>query len=330
MRWVGALEAVAPTNEKRKIWSEADFPVRFKVRPKVMLDPDFGFPMEKLESKVIFYQGPEQAGGFKGFLRFSPNHFKRTEDGELILKLLQEAEKNPERIPVDPAKLHRRLFSAATKKGKRSVETLVAIPGHETPLLRTKEQSVQEESPAGTDHTQTQHLLLTLGAELGYDVWVARNDRGKIFDRGPLGELPRIVSKLPKMPSDAADKTIELIDVLWLQRNSIVAAFEVECTTSIYSGLLRMSDLISLHPHLNIKLFIVAPDERRDKVEQEILRPTFKLREKPLSEVCGFLPLSVLEKKVEGVRSLGLLSSLKSDFLDQLAERFGEDDATGK
>ena len=86
-----------------------------------------------------------------------------------------------------------------------------------------------------------------------------------------------------------------------------------------------MSDLISLHPHLNIKLFIVAPDERRDKVEQEILRPTFKLREKPLSEVCGFLPLSVLVKKVEGVRSLGLLSSLKSDFLDLLTERFGDE-----
>ena len=49
--------------------------------------------------------------------------------------------------------------------------------------------------------------------------------------------------------------TIELIDVLWLQGNAIVAAFEVESTTSIYSGLLRMSDLVAMQPNLNIPLW---------------------------------------------------------------------------
>ena len=41
------------------------------------------------------------------------------------------------------------------------------------------------------------------------------------------------------------NQTIELIDVLWLDGNAIVAAFEIESTTSIYSGLLRMSDLLA-------------------------------------------------------------------------------------
>ena len=71
-----------------------------------------------------------------------------------------------------------------------------------------------------------------------------------------------------------------------------MAAFEVECTTSVYSGLLRMSDLMALQPNLDINLYLVAPDERREKVKQEILRPTFSLREKPLAEVWAS---SVLE-----------------------------------
>jgi hypothetical protein len=79
-----------------------------------------------------------------------------------------------------------------------------------------------------------------------------------------------------------------------LKGNSIIAAFEVEKTTSIYSGLLRMSDLLALQPNLNIKLYLLAPEDRRNKVEQEILRPTFQLKEKPLSQICGFISISEL------------------------------------
>ena len=60
-----------------------------------------------------------------------------------------------------------------------------------------------------------------------------------------------------------------MIDVLWLQGEAIVAAFEVEHTTTIYSGLLRMADLVSMQPNLKLDLFIVAPDERREKVLHE-------------------------------------------------------------
>ena len=85
-----------------------------------------------------------------------------------------------------------------------------------------------------------------------------------------------------------------------------------------------MSDLLALQPNLKISLYIVAPDERGSKVSQEILRPTFTLREKPLAEICGFISSSELFEKVEGAKQLGLTSSLKPDFLDQLAEYFTE------
>jgi hypothetical protein len=142
------------------------------------------------------------------------------------------------------------------------------------------------------------------------------------------GDLPGVIQELPTQFNEATNRTIELIDVLWLKGNSIVAAFEVECTTSIYSGLLRMSDLLALQPNLEINLFLVAPDERREKVKQEILRPTFSLREKPLAEVCGFLGFEKLTEKVEGIRKLGLASSLKPDFLQKTAEFFTAENDT--
>ena len=133
-----------------------------------------------------------------------------------------------------------------------------------------------------------------------------------------------MVEQLPTQFNEATTRTIELIDVLWLSGNSIVAAFEVECTTAIYSGLLRMSDLLSLQPNLDINLFLVAPDERRDKVEQELLRPTFSLRDKPLCRTCGFVSFNILTEQLAGIRKLGLAQSLTPSFMRSVAEYFGD------
>jgi hypothetical protein len=214
------------------------------------------------------------------------------------------------------------LFKAERRKGKSTVPTVVSVPEPDEDEATT---GGEEEIAPATRHTEIQYHLLALGAEMGFDVWVARNDRTRKWKGITLAELPRMVSELPTQFNEATNRTIELIDVLWLKGNSIVAAFEVECTTAIYSGLLRMSDLLALQPNLEINLFLVAPDERQDKVEQEILRPTFALREKPLGRVCGFIGFSTLTDKLEGIRKLNLAASLKPDFLQMTARYFSED-----
>ena len=291
MRWVGALEVIGPSDDKRDIWSVAEFPERVAVKPLVMLDAENGVPMSELEGKVEFYQGSFDRPGYKAFIRRSPNPFKRPGDGELVMQLLRRAQANPISRPVDPAKLARKpLLKAETKKGKKTVQTLVSIPEADEDGGGTLTPTEEVVGAGATPHTEIQHRLLRLGAEMGFEVWVARNDRSKTCDGDTLGNLPGMVEALPTQFNEATNRTIELIDVLWLKGNSIVAAFEVECTTAIYSGLLRMGDLLALQPNLNISLYIVAPGERKNKVEQEILRPTFMLRKKPLVEICGFLP----------------------------------------
>lgn len=329
MRWVGALEVIGPTNDTSTIWMDADFPVRFEVRPLILLEPEHGIPMDELEGRVDFFTGPQGRGKFKGFVRGSPRLFKYQDDGRLILDLIQKAQQQPIVRPVDPKKLARKpynLFKAERVKGKTTIPITVTVPEPE----EFDEQARERTSPSDetvrstTQHTEIQYSLLCLGIDMGLDVWVAMNDRSKRWDGKVLGLLPHMVTKLPTQFNDATTRTIELIDVLWLKGNSIVAAFEVECTTSVYSGLLRMSDLLSLQPNLDINLYLVAPDDRRSKVQQEILRPTFELREKPLSKICGFLAFSNLMEKVEGIHRLGIAQSLKPDFLEKTAEFFGE------
>ncbi len=66
--------------------------------------------------------------------------------------------------------------------------------------------------------------------------------------------------------------------MLWLDRRdgTIHAAFEVEHTTSIYSGIVRMLNL-ALGPCGNLLkgIFLVAPDSREADVRAQMARPAF-------------------------------------------------------
>jgi hypothetical protein len=331
MRWVGALEVGDRSTDTKRIWKDQEFPVRFDVKPLVMLEPEHGVPMEELKGRVSFFATDKDRGKYRGFVRGSPNLFKDSKDAELILSLLRDAEKSPISRPVDPKKLARKpLYRLEPKRGATEQVTLVSIPEPEETSVGSETQTAASIEPATTRHTEIQHRLLSLGAELGLEVWVARNDRSKKWNGVALGALPKILDRLPTQFNEATTRTIELIDVLWLSGNSIVTAFEVECTTSVYSGLLRMSDLLALQPNLDINLYLVAPDERRDKVEQELLRPTFSLREKPLAKICGFLPFTTLCEKLDGIKKLGLSESLKPTFLRTTAEFFTGETTEGE
>ena len=325
MRWIGALEVLGQSDDKSQIWKDAEFPSRVRVKPMVLLAPENGVPMDALKGKVRFFQNDKDRGKFKGFVRGSPAMFRPKEDGDLILRLLQEAARSPVSRPVDAKKLARKpYFKAERLKGRQQIATLVSVPDSEEAESQDRPELVDktETKTATTRHTEIQHDLMTIGADMGFDIWVARNDRSRNWNGKELGKLPNVIDELPTQFNEVTNRTIELIDVLWLKGNSVVAAFEVECTTSVYSGLLRMSDLLALQPNLEINLFLAAPDERREKVKQEILRPTFSLKEKPLAENCGFLGFGRLTEKLDGIRKLGVASSMKPDFLTKTAEYF--------
>jgi hypothetical protein len=181
-------------------------------------------------------------------------------------------------------------------------------------------QAVPHNEP-GLTHDEIQLLLLNMGAALGLDVWVAANDRGKTVSGQAFSSLPRLRASLPTQFDPGLMKIIQNIDVLWLRGNGIEAAFEIEHTTSVYSGLLRMSDLVTLHPNFHIRLYVVAPDIRESKVLQEIVRPTFEGLPRPLREFCGCITYSRILVEAKTVTKYG--SQLKPGFLNNIA-RFAD------
>jgi hypothetical protein len=141
-------------------------------------------------------------------------------------------------------------------------------------------------------------LLVKLGQKLGFDVWVAKNDQAKLAAVNGDTIVNATLHSLPRLSGNPrVQNTIELIDVLWLRNGDCEAAFEVECTTAVYSGLLRMSDLVTLQPNIATRMYIVAPETRREKVRAEILRPTFsEALTRPLHRICRFLSIEKLRQ----------------------------------
>ncbi|MFI5200941.1 MAG: hypothetical protein ACHQNE_00960 [Candidatus Kapaibacterium sp.] len=324
-RWVGALRVIKQSTDKSKIWSSEDFPARLEVEPLITLDAQYGLLMDDLEGKVSFFEGPKQKGKYKGVVRASPRKLDVGDDGKTIFSLLEKANKNRISRPFDPKKLaYKPHYLVKPKKGQKAIEVTIPEP-EELPKQELKLIEAAEKAQT-TQHTEIQYHLLKLGSDMGFDVWVARNDRSRTWKGQILGQLPKMVTELPTQFNEATNKTIELIDVLWLKGNSIVAAFEVESTTSVYSGLLRMSDLLALQPNLEIKLYLLAPDDKSERVQQQIMRPTFALREKPIPEVCGFIPFGPFLERIKQINQMKLASSLKPEFLDTLAQYFPADE----
>jgi hypothetical protein len=286
-RFIGLLEVVSqPFRDDSKIWKDESFPCRLRVKATIVLTPETAVPVQDLREELSVFADLKTPHAWTGHFRGSPARWK-TPDALAVIKALEAAKTNPVVREVDPAKLARRPKALAAKIGP------VSVPG-------TDESGVAEAEiePETRPHTELQALLLRLGSDMGLDVWVARNDRGREWEGTKLGQLPRVKADLPLQFDEATTRTIELIDVLWLKGNAIVAAFEVESTTSIYSGLLRMADLLAMQPNINIPLFLVAPGERRNRVIAEVNRPTFRRLEPPLVEMCRYISFENLRKRV--------------------------------
>lgn len=178
-----------------------------------------------------------------------------------------------------------------------------------------------EVSSEARQSIQIQAKVAQIGASMGFRIWVPRSDRARVLEHCPPKASHAFLDSLPLNYDDTTLRTVENIDVLWLKGRSMARAFEIEHTTAIYSGILRMADLLALQPNMNIRLHIVAPDEKRDKVLREIKRPVFSLLDRgPLYETCTF----VSYEAVEALFSTPHLAHMSDTIIEEY-EEFAED-----
>lgn len=123
-----------------------------------------------------------------------------------------------------------------------------------------------------SDHVKMQWKLIGLGLKCGSKVWIPASDQKKIREQYQFDEFETNFAA----GLDTQTRYVENIDVVWKEEFRIDAAFEIENTTSIYSGLLRFADLSLVAPNTIYPLFIVAPRDKRNRLIEQLKRPTFR------------------------------------------------------
>jgi hypothetical protein len=282
-RWIGLFEVTDQAYEDgTPLFADENDPfvVRLPIKTHVWLAPEHGIPIHDpaLWQKLSFTKNhvPTSAT-WTGSVRTSLALLETT-DAKLLEKRLRAQARDPAIYPIEAKDARLIEHHRVRREGG---EVTVSVPEDEEIGLtppKTARESIK-----------VQALLAKIGATMGFRVWIPANDRANVLREQPSVE-PSLLAQLPLNYDSTTLKTIENIDVLWLKGRSMARAFEVEHTTAIYSGILRMADLLALQPNMDIRLHIVGPDDRRQKVFEEIRRPVFSLIEgKPLQERCTFI-----------------------------------------
>ena len=314
-RWFGLLEVVeGPFIDHAPLFYPEDDPfiVRFRVRPLVVLEIEKAVPIREDEvwnALSFTREHARTSRTWTGKLRGSLVPLDEP-DGRLIEELLVRQASDTGRLyPLDEDQ-YRKLATLTVRRADKDV--VVTVPEDAEPDAEPE----QAQEVFARESHQIQALIADIGARMGMTIWIPRSDRSAVIGEREV-QPDNVAERLPLNYDDVTLSTIENIDVLWLRGRSIVRAFEVEHTTSIYSGILRMADLIALQPNMDIKLHIVAPLSKRDKVFQEIRRPVFSLLEHgALAERCTYLSYDSLRELAQQQH----LEHMGDTVLDEYAE----------
>ena len=314
-RWCGALRVESEAFEDTEpIFSDPDpFTIRFTIKPIVLLEPEYSIPIRdnKIWNSLSMTQSHDKnSSSWTGFFRGSLNKFS-DEDGLLVLRILEEQSK-------------RRILQPLSERDKRmlkvqKIRTITGVVEVEIPDDDPEDIAATGLLPptAREESLRMQAKVAQIGAEMGFRIWLPANDKAHVQQYISSDVHDSILGILPLNYDEKTLETIERIDVLWLKGRSIARAFEVEHTTAIYSGILRMADLLALQPNMNIRLHIVAPEQRRDKVLQEIRRPVFSLLDRgPLHEQCTYLSYESVDK----LKTMPNLSHIKDSIIEEYEE----------
>ena len=315
-----ALAALAEVSgdyftSEEPVWSNGVFPHRIPIRFHLFIPLEERPPiLGELRDTLIAAFGNKY-----GFGMITQQPLPEVEQVNTVLKIIKSRNnalsKTIEELDQKMADAEQ-LRKSELEKSKRTKKKTATVTTENIPI----EEEAQTPKELGL-HSNAQSLLIELGKATGCEVWVATNDKNRECDGKNLGE--GCLKSFPSLGlSSEAIKRISYIDVIWIKQRVPVYAFEVEATTSIYSGLLRMSDLLAVVPALKIKLFIVAPKERQGKVMDELARPTFE--KIGLSDFCGFISIEDLDALLRKVR--GIAGYVQSSVVDTIATSYDDDD----
>lgn len=325
-RWCGLLRVSSDAFiDHTPIYADPDpYVVRLRVEPIVALDLVHAIPIfddaiwprlsltKDLERRSF---GWAQTAGLR-----QPLSVLNEEDAALLETVLRQQAHQQIEYPLTPQDRQR----LETPRTVRTVDRTVVV---QVPEAAPADAPDADEEPSTAEGPRASHViqgtLAKIGIAMGFRIWIPRADRQKVLNQIPPDEHVYFLDDLPLNYDDTTLRTIEQIDVIWLKNRSMARAFEVEHTTAVYSGLLRMADLLALQPNMDIRLHIVAPVEKQEKVLREIRRPVFSLLDRgPLYESCSYLSYEAVQQ----IAGMHHLAHMNHSILDEYAELAQEEE----
>jgi len=142
-----------------------------------------------------------------------------------------------------------------------------------------------------SDHDMAIERLVEIAGSKGLKAHIGETEQTKCIALCKLSSpLPQRVQGMPK----AARDIIEQIDVIWHNGGKgIVAAFEVERTTTITSGIDRFRNLLTAAPESEVELYLVVPKSRGNEVRNKLGSPAN--RKDGLHKKIGYIYLEDLD-----------------------------------
>jgi hypothetical protein len=232
-RWFGLLEVVqGPFIDETPIFlPESDpFVVRFHVRPVVWLDIDRAIPIHEdpIWAGLSFTRGLDKGSiAWTGKVRGSLVRLL-DRDGKFLTEQLTAQAVGGQLYPLDEQDSRKLRTHTVTRTDK---VVTVSVPDD----VAAMDEAIIAPEVETRESIRVQALIASIGARMGMSIWLPRTDRAAVLREWQNAENA-LLERLPLNYDDTTLRTIEQIDVLWLRGRSIVRAFEVEHTTSVYSG----------------------------------------------------------------------------------------------
>jgi 16S rRNA G966 N2-methylase RsmD len=123
-----------------------------------------------------------------------------------------------------------------------------------------------------TRHSEIIALLAKIGDARGHKVWIGQREQHEtVIGLVEETKLRDLVTAKPATLKDVKNlRPVLDMDLLWLDGNKVIRAFEVECTTTMTSGLQHGSNLPA-----DVPKTMVIPEERENDFERKMKSPLF-------------------------------------------------------
>lgn len=166
-------------------------------------------------------------------------------------------------------------------------------------------------------HYIAQHYIKKIGEIVEMDNWVAKNDKNRMVFNEKLGDGCLEFFPDFNLEDENFTNRFDLVDNIWFKNGIPYSFFEIEYSSSIISGILRICDIIATIPSSQPFLYIVAPRERKKDVFTELNRPTFK--KIGISNFVYFLAIEDIEILFQKIQ--GLQGFIKPSIMQSIAQQ---------